>query len=552
MELLNSCYETTNGVRQLALYSHLLPVFVSITLGFFVYRFSDKQTNSILFALFTILLSTWLVADLVAWHADNYYLVAAFWSTLDYISILFYLILVCFFVVQAQRLEKLPTKLTVFVVLMSLLPLLITIAGISVGEFGETNCEMAGNALLANYKLAVELISITIILGLGIYASIRNWAERRHRNQILVLTLSTAAFLALFSGSDYVAVYTEVFETSLYTLFTLPIFLAILTFNIIEQGTFKLTGDSFLLAKLLFFIFILVAVFNLVLADDTLEFLITFASTIVTSGFGLLLLRSARREVRQREQIETLAVNLERANERLQFLDKQKSEFVSIASHQLSSPLTAIKGYTAMFLEGSYGELGEKMHEPLNRIFESAKLMAMSIDDFLNVSRIESGNMKYEYSDFSIADQASHIVDDLRPEALKLGLILTYKSDLTSSALVNADIGKTQQILHNLINNSLKYTPKGSVTVLVHENLNLKKIYIEIIDTGIGMSKETIADLFAKFTRAKNANSVNIKGTGLGLFVAREMARAMKGDITAHSDGDGRGSHFILTLPLVR
>jgi signal transduction histidine kinase len=205
-----------------------------------------------------------------------------------------------------------------------------------------------------------------------------------------------------------------------------------------------------------------------------------------------------------------------------------------------------------MFLEGSYGQLGEKMNEPMSRIFESAKLMAMSIDDFLNVSRIESGNMKYEYSEYSIAEQASHVVDDLRAEALKLGLILTYKSDITSGAVVKADVGKTQQILHNLINNSLKYTPKGSITVFAHEDRKLQKIYIEIIDTGIGMSKETIDELFGKFTRAKNANSVNIKGTGLGLFVARNMARAMGGDIVAHSDGEGKGSHFLLTLPLIK
>ena len=255
---------------------------------------------------------------------------------------------------------------------------------------------------------------------------------------------------------------------------------------------------------------------------------------------------------RSKSEIEDLAVGLERANERLQFLDKQKSEFVSIASHQLSSPLTAIKGYTAMFLEGTYGELTPRMQEPLGRIFESAKLMAMSIDDFLNVSRIESGNMRYEYSEFNIAEQASHVVDDLRPEAIKAGLILTYKSDISSQAIIKADIGKTQQILHNLINNSLKYTPKGSITVFVHEHIQNKKLYVEIIDTGIGMSKDTIGELFEKFTRAKNANSVNIKGTGLGLFVAREMARAMGGDVTAHSEGDGKGSHFLLTLPLVR
>lgn len=204
-----------------------------------------------------------------------------------------------------------------------------------------------------------------------------------------------------------------------------------------------------------------------------------------------------------------------------------------------------------MILDGNYGAAPAKMTEVLGRIHESAKLMAFSIEDFLNVSRIESGNMKYTNSDFNLKEQAEHIVDDLRPEATRSGLLLLFKSDMRGQGVVHADISKTQQILHNLINNSLKYTQKGSITVFVYDDIGRKKLFVNVIDTGIGMSPETINDLFQKFSRAKNANSVNINGTGLGLFVAREMARAMGGDISCSSAGDQHGSTFVLTLPLV-
>ncbi len=551
MEFLNSCFETTNEVRQLALYSHLLPIFVSLTLGYFVFRNSKRSAGTVLFATFTILLSLWLAGDLVTWHSDNYYSVALFWSTLDYINILFYLVLVCFFIVQTFKLNRLPGYASIGLILVSLPPLLLTMAGLSVGEFDETNCEMAGNDLLALYKLGVEWLSIFLILVVGTVVGIKNRKEKRERNQITVLTLSSAVFLAIFSSSEYIATLTDIYEITLYALFSLPIFLVIVTFNIIEQGAFKLRNDSFILAKLLFFIFILVAVFNIVLADDSLEFLVTVASTIVTTGFGLLLLRSARREVEQREEIEKLAKGLERANARLRELDKQKSEFVSVASHQLRSPLAAIRGYASMILEGSYGKLDPKTKEPIERIAESSKLMTESVEDFLSVSRIEGGNMKYELSDFNLAELAEHITDDLRPEGFKHGLLLLFKSDLTTKGMVHADKGKTQQILHNLINNALKYTQKGTITIFVHDNIYAKKVYVDIIDTGIGMSEDTIDSLFEKFTRAKNANSVNIKGTGLGLFVARQMARAMHGEVTAHSEGEGKGSRFCFELPVI-
>jgi signal transduction histidine kinase len=204
-----------------------------------------------------------------------------------------------------------------------------------------------------------------------------------------------------------------------------------------------------------------------------------------------------------------------------------------------------------MLIEGSYGPVPEKAKESLQRIEESAKLMAMSVEDYLNVSRIESGNMKYVYTDFNINDAVSNICDDLRPEAMKQQLILLNRSDLKSRGVVHADIGKTTQIIHNLINNSIKYTQKGSISVFVRDDLEKKRVYIDITDTGIGMNEKTLHTIFQKFERANNANSVNISGTGLGLYVALKMAEAMGGDITAHSEGDSKGSRFTIEMPLV-
>jgi signal transduction histidine kinase len=203
-----------------------------------------------------------------------------------------------------------------------------------------------------------------------------------------------------------------------------------------------------------------------------------------------------------------------------------------------------------MMLDGNFGVPPEKMKEPISRIHESAKLMALSIEDFLNVSRIESGNIKYENTNFNLKAQAEHIVDDLRGEAVKLGLLLLFRNEVTGDGMVYADTGKVQQILHNMVNNALKYTPKGTVTVYAHDDKTLGMLFIEVIDTGIGIAPDMIADLFQKFSRARNANQVNISGTGLGLFVARAMARAMDGNITAHSDGEGKGARFVLSLPL--
>ena len=277
---------------------------------------------------------------------------------------------------------------------------------------------------------------------------------------------------------------------------------------------------------------------------------IAIGTLILTTALGILLVRSVRKEVKQREEIEQLAVRLERANKRLKVLDKIKSEFVSIASHQLRSPLTSIRGYASMLLEGSYGTIPPKAKEALERISESSKYMVNSVEDYLNVSRIESGNMKYGLSDFNLKYTVSDVVDELRQTAMQKGLLLTFRSDLSSKGIVHADVGKTRQALHNLINNSIKYTERGSVVVSVGENKAAKKLQVTVSDTGIGMSEDTLDALFAKFSRAKDANKTNISGTGLGLFVAKKMIEEMGGTITAKSDGPGKGSSFTLELPL--
>ena len=238
------------------------------------------------------------------------------------------------------------------------------------------------------------------------------------------------------------------------------------------------------------------------------------------------------------------------ANEKLKVLDKMKSEFVSIASHQLRSPLTSVRGYASMLLEGSFGTLAPKAKEAVERIAESSRFMASSVEDYLNVSRIQAGNMKYEYSDFNLKDLAERTSDDTRQTAMKKGLLLTFKSDLTKQGIVHADVGKTKQVIDNIINNSLKYTQHGAIAVFVYDDVKLKKIYVAVTDTGIGMSAHHLENLFGKFERADNANEINVTGTGLGLYIARKMAREMGGDILASSDGEGKGSTFTIELPL--
>lgn len=281
-------------------------------------------------------------------------------------------------------------------------------------------------------------------------------------------------------------------------------------------------------------------------ANERLVNGILFLSALI---FGFFLIQSVLREVKQREEIERLAADLKAANERLKELDKLKSEFVSIASHQLRSPLTSIMGYASLVLEGAYGAPPPTVKEAVQRIFDSSKLMSLSVEDFLNVSRIEQGRMKYEMSDVDLAHLTQVVIDEMIPVAEGKGLAIEFQAP-PGNYTVKADLGKMKQVIANLVDNAVKYTPKGSVLVTLMKMQGGKSVRLAVKDSGVGIPRESLPKLFDRFVRAGNANLVNTTGTGLGLYVAKQMVEAHKGKIWAESGGEGRGSTFYVELPL--
>lgn len=237
------------------------------------------------------------------------------------------------------------------------------------------------------------------------------------------------------------------------------------------------------------------------------------------------------------------------ANEKLKSLDKLKTEFLSLASHQLRSPLTAIKGYTSMLLEGSFGEVNTNQKEAIDRVFQSVQHLTKVVEDLLNVSKIEQGGMKYEMAPFDLAKNVKEIADDLSITAKNKNLVLSYESDSSDSYIVNGDMEKIRQVILNLIDNSIKYTKEGWIKVKVSKNLTNKTIRTSVSDSGMGMTDEIKNSLFQKFSRGEGGK-VNTGGSGLGLYLAKQIVEAHNGKVWVESEGPGKGSNFIVELPI--
>jgi signal transduction histidine kinase len=292
-------------------------------------------------------------------------------------------------------------------------------------------------------------------------------------------------------------------------------------------------------------IFVLIRV---ILASSTEEKISNSILLVVTIIVGTFLVRSVIKEVATREKIEILANDLEGANSRLKELDQQKSEFVSLASHQLRGPLTAIKGYASLVLEGDFGDAPPPIKEAVEKIYKSSQAMVILVGDYLDVSRIEQGSMKYDYSIFNLKELIASIIGELKPTIEKAKLDISFDYNAQDTYVVNADQGKIKQVISNIIDNSTKYTPKGWIKVKIEKNKSTNKILISIKDSGVGIRPEVLPNLFAKFTRAPDASKTNIMGTGLGLYVAKKIMEAHKGRIWAESEGQDKGSTFFIEL----
>jgi len=294
-----------------------------------------------------------------------------------------------------------------------------------------------------------------------------------------------------------------------------------------------------------------VLVMRVLLSTSVTDFVIEIITFFVALVVGFFVIRGVMKEIENREKGERLARYLANANARLRNLDKQKTEFISIASHQLRGPIAAIVGYAALIDDGSYGAVPKALKEPISRIFQSGKRISIMVDDFLNVTRIEQGRMSYNLIPCDLKQMVCKVVGEMRVIGEKEGLDIQCVDDKKKAIYVAADESKLSQVFSNLIDNAIKYTEKGFVKVEIKLDSSGKRALVSFTDSGIGIDPEEVHDLFQKFNRASNANSVSVYGAGLGLYIAREIIKAHEGWIHISSPGIGKGSTFTVELPAV-
>jgi signal transduction histidine kinase len=387
---------------------------------------------------------------------------------------------------------------------------------------------MIDNDFLAHYKLVVEGIMMLVVAGIASMRIFSRTTDSAERMRIAFTDVSVLLFMAFFAGSEFFATSTDIYEINLYALLALPIFILSLTVAITSYGTMRL-GDS--AVKVLFYIFLILASTQFFYVNSLSDFFLTLMSFFVIVILGLLLFRSNEREIASRHKVEELATDLQSSNERQEGL-------IHFISHEVKGALGKAVNVYSMTLEGDYGVLPEKMQPLFTQGLHDTREAVDMVTAILLSSNLKSGQMKFDMKPFDMREATESVVNSLLPDAQRKGLTLSMHIP-AGEYKINGDREIiTKHVIRNLVDNSIRYTPTGSVTVSVARRAGV--IVLSVEDTGVGISDEDKARLFTEGGRGKESVKVNVNSTGYGLFFAKQLVDAHKGTVRAESDGPGK------------
>ena len=309
----------------------------------------------------------------------------------------------------------------------------------------------------------------------------------------------------------------------------------------------KLIVDLRLVSIELFLLITLfVVIADVVISQNVLDFTLRLAIMIVLIFYGVFTSRNMVNEVRHLRELQALTEHVTKMNGRLLEADKAKTRFVSLASHQFRAPLGGIRSYLDMLANGDFGSVSIKQKEVISLNIGVVNQLLETIETFLDATKIELGKLELYRSETDLRELAGRVIKSIEPLAERKQLAVV--SDLPASLpRVVCDSGKIYHVLINLIDNAIKYTAKGTIVVSAAQEGD--KVRVSVQDTGAGMAPEEIERLFQSFKRGLAGVTLNHDGSGLGLFIVKNIIDAHGGEVGVTSPGKGQGSTFFFVLP---
>jgi len=509
----------------------LLPSGILIFFVGFYGWYRVRNKTSLIFFILTITQAFWISGTFLMWKNCGNDQAVLFWDKFLYIPAAFMSTLVYHFSLEFCGIKK-RKLLYLFYSLSIFFSFLVRtdylIKDVFNYKWGCHSRAQFGHHFFFAFTIIVVLFAI--------YNLFVEWRKeenspfKRRQTFYLILAFFVLSFAALGMLLAYgIPIYPI-------TYLSIPIFTLIVTYAITTQKLFAkvLVADILVFSILVFLLtFIIIPEIELRIFERIVLF-IFIAIPLIS------LLNYVNKEVEMREKAEKIAEDFKR-------LSQAKNQFIMATQHHLRTPLTIMKGYSSMIIEGDYGKISDKAREKLGYFQESIEKLIRLVNSFLDISQFQMGKKILKPKKIKLEIIIKEIMSDLKMEADQKKLTLKLKKP-KETLYIKADKDKLREAFYNIIDNAVKYTAKGGIEITIKEKED--SILTKIKDTGMGMTKEQARTLFTKiFERSKEAQRAHGLGKGIGLYIASNIINAHKGKVWAESKGKGEGSTFFIELP---
>lgn len=520
---------------------------LNILIGFFVLLQSKRTKEIISFGAFSLITGAWGISNFLVYYYNDSLFVKSTYALggLTAASMLSWSFLYRYFKKQSWKLY-IPYLVGAIVFVLSFVDSLV------IGDIRS----ITASGIDADPGMLTDVYSLFILVSLlwsliNVFKAYRNsiGIERQQSRLVLIglscfvgVTITVSAILPMLGMLEY----TNLDSPSSF-LFVLFVAFAIVKYRFLQT--------KIILAQLLVGALAIMSIIQLLNSATRFDFVITAGSLVVVLVLGIFLIKSVTNDIRQKEELQRVNLQLKRnrqrltqLNEHLMQLDQAKTDFINIASHQLRTPLGGMRWSIEMLLGDEVGAVSDEAKETIRQVYENNQRMVVLVNDLLNVARIEQGKVVEKPEMTDIAVVLNEAVKAMRVEARhkEADLRLEILSENIPSIMVAPK--RFFEVIQNLISNAIKYNrPNGSVTVTLQTSK--KHMRISVTDTGIGIPASEQGKIFSKFFRAGNAIASTVEGTGLGLFVVKSFIEE-NGGIVRFKSTEGVGTTFIIELPL--
>jgi len=526
----------SSNVPALVHYSHFVAILAALVIALYVFVSNPTSVVPRLFLLLVSTFSLWTILDLILWATNRPDVVMFSWSLQVLLEPMTYG--VAFYLYYFFLYRRWPAFWTNSLIFCLFLPIVLLLhTDNTLGALYLSDCE-AAEGFIAKYY--THFVHATLVLCIAFMAAhqIPKFAIRKEKLTALFFGFGLVSFLLAFSSGTIIGSLTDDWTISQYGLFGMPLFAAFIAYSIIR---FKAFNAKVITAELLV-VALGIGVLSLIALQEIQDVRIVAAITFVlVCVVGYILVRNVKKEVEQRELIEV-------QEKELQIINKQQENLLQFISHEVKGYLAKSAAAYAGILQGDYGKVPTKLESMADSGLIDMRKGVDMVGDILDASNLRKGTVAYDKKPFDFKKSVEEVVHDLKPTADKKGISLDF-SVAAGAYELNGDEAKIRRhVIRNLIDNSIHYTQTGNIQVSLSRSQDF--IHFSVKDTGVGITKEDMSNLFTEGGKGKESTKVNVDSTGYGLFIAKQVTEAHDGKISAHSKGKGQGSEFVIELPL--